>query len=374
MAELSICPHCGRSLPLDHRVDASPIVFASEASGTVETIVPVTSHGEEHEPGSAASAADSSASRSRGGEDGATTLPAFEPRSLTRLRDSDEFPTNGSGGYDPLVSPVADPHLDVFASASSDANGEDPASWPAHPVANPLATPQRAASDSTMDAEAIERAPWLVMLLASYASAMTIAVAWLLWHGYSRGAEVKATLPSTTRVSWEKRLANQTPIGEGNRVRLGRTITVDSLKFTPVSLTFGPVMLESVRPDGSVERTGGGHCLILAVMLENTSKRESFAPLERSALRHPDSGECESFIALAGSIVESYPLAISSERSVMGQNFGSLAPGHHFQTILVSEPDANDRLDGPAIWRVPVRVSPDRIVTIGIDFTPQDVH
>ena len=373
MAELSICPHCGRSQLLDPTVEASSIVFASEASRTVEMILPVTSHGEEHAPESGGSPG-SLTLQLRASEDGATTLPAYEPGSITRLRDSDEFPANGPGGYDPLASPVADPHLDAFAAGLSAENGEDPASWPADPVLKPPSTPLPTPPETTTDDEEVERAPWLVMLLGSYASAVTIAVVWLLWHGYGRGAEVKATLPSTTRVSWEKRLANQTPIAAANRVGMGKTITVGSLKFTPVSLTFGPVMLESVRPDRSVETSGGGHCLILTVMLENTSKHESFAPLERSALRYPDSGECESFLALAGSIIESYPLAMASEQSIMGQNLGSLAPGYHWNAILVSEPDTKARLDGPAVWRVPVQVSPGRIVTIGVDVTPQDVH
>ncbi len=373
MAELSSCPHCGRSLPHDPTSEATLIVFAPEASGTIETILPVTSHGEEHDPLILAPP-DASPLRPRAGEDGATVQPPFESGSSIRLRDSDEFPTNGSGRYDPLASPVADPHLDAFASVSSDAIGEDPASWPAHPVANPPTTPVPAAAEATSDAEEIERAPWLVMLLASYAGAMTIAVAWLLWHGYGRGTEVKETLPSKSRVSREKKLANLTPIDAGHRVRLGRTLTVGSLKFTPLSLTFGPVMLESVRPDQSTETRGGGPCWILTVMLENTSKHEAFAPIERSALRYSDSGDSESFLALSGSILDGYPLAMASERSILGQGFGSLAPGHHSRTILVSEPDAKDKLDGPAVWRVPVRVSPDRRVTIGIDVTPQDVH
>ena len=344
MASPLNCPHCGLPLPTEFIAEQDPIVFASLPSQTIETLLPATFCGDE----------------SPGGQPGSPVVSDVTLPDQPILRDSAEFSLNGSGEFDPLASPVADPLLDVFATADPDAKVAAPAS-----------------SQAKISLSIDEEAPppsWPFVFLASYASAMTIAVAWLLWQGRGQVAIPNDTLPKPSRTDQAKESNRIEPIPAAYRIDLEKTLTVGSLEFTPLTFRLGSVWQEFIGADGERMRADSPQCWILKVAIKNVSKKDSFAPLDLAFLRESDSGKAESFLEIARSRLESYPLAMSSERSIVGQTFPILKPGESVETLLATEPSAREAMSSGGVWRIPLRIAPDRIVTIGVNLARQDKH
>jgi hypothetical protein len=345
MTAPSTCPHCGSLIPTSPEVEPSSLVFASLPSQTIETLLPATFCGDE--------------ARSDHPSPQVANESILPDRPI--LRDSSEFSINGSGEFDPLASPVADPLLDVFASADPDAM---------HAVVSPPIPPP-------IPSESVEEEAgpsWSFVILASYASAMTIAVAWLLWQAKGRTTTPLDTLPKPGRVDREKDALNVKPIAAAYHVGIGKTLAVGSLEFTPLSFTLGTIWQEFLGVDGERTRADSPPSLILKVRLKNVSKNDSFAPLDMAFLRESDSAKAESFLEVAGSRIESYPLAVASERSIVGQTFPLLKPGESAETLLATEPSTRDAMSSAGTWRIPLRIAPDRKVTIGVDLAPEDLH
>jgi hypothetical protein len=230
-------------------------------------------------------------------------------------------------------------------------------------------------------------------LLASYASAMTIACVWLWWTGHrgnpgslnrdrnpdrswSAGLDatgVDAPIETVGPARWQEEsslVAPPEPIAEGARMALGETLRMNALEVTPLEVTSGPVRLQRIRVDGRPEhRSGGVNALHLRVQLRNASDDVVFAPLDETFVREPDRRLPETFIQDSdGHRVYAYRLPISSEWSILGQDFGELRPGEAMETIIVSDTDAPPRLNGPLTWRIRLRTAPETTTVVGVSF------
>ena len=353
-----LCPHCGRSLATAPPGDVGALVFASEASQTMETEVPVTHCGDDsarREEGSDGFVL-SNPRNGNGHGSGWVGKPAGEsaaPAAHPLFPDSDEFQSHPGAGL-----PASDPLFDVFAEAT--------APGPSGSGSTPIPSP-------TTDEHDASGPSWPLVLLGSYASAMTLAVAWLLWHGYGREATARDTLPAPSRAEIGRQ-PPPPPLPDERRASLGKTLRVGSLEVTPLALRRQPVRLEWSQADGERGEEVGPECLVLRLRIKNVAGDETFAPMERAAILRPDSGAGESFLQVDSGAIEPFPLAVASEKRIVGQSFAELKPGEVVETILVSEADGPERFVTPGTWRVKLRVTPDQLATIGVDLRPDEVQ
>lgn len=318
-----ICPRCGLVVPIDLSYDPVESPEGGHAAQTVEMIVPTTASSHD--------------------ELGASCL--------------------GPGAFEPEPVPVSSTLL----------HGEEAET---DLLRTNSAESTAAAASGTPEG----RGPGLgLVLLASYSSALTLAVLWLLLTGRLARENVTESDPIPTppglRADRSRTVAPAGPIGSGRSTTLGTPIRVGDLELTPIEVAAGPVILEHARVDGGLETREGGDAWRLRVRLRNTSDDAIFAPLDEAFLREPDRGLPPSFIELGpGDRIYMYPLAIESEWSIEGQEFRDLKPGESFETDIVAAADAPTVREGPATWRLRVRTGLDQVDTIGIGFDPGQVR
>jgi hypothetical protein len=337
--------------------------------------------------------------------DSGLTVETVIPGTVSLVDVPLPFPrVNGSGVL--LASPEPDPVLGIFvagdvrrAEAAAQASASvGPDSHPsndalASPAADPLVaalTPvppsETSAPLATPEDEAeLDRRPanWVIVLLGSYASAMTVACLWLWWQGRHR---VEASPPDETQVNvrFERGfradrsavLSPPAPIAPNRFTEIGKPLSLAALEFTPLELSQGQVMLRHRGLDGDLEsRDGGEEALVLRVRLKNTSSNQVFAPLDEAFLRQRERGSPDSFVETSGGgRIELFPLAVESEWSIVGQEFKELSPGETLETMVVSEPDATTRVSSEMTWRLRLRTSTERTDTVGVRLHRSDLR
>jgi hypothetical protein len=324
--------------------------------------------------------------------DAGRTVEAVIPQTLS----VDDFGIESPHGRDPGDATLADAGV---VTTGSSANGRSHAAWssreePATRVGFPMIEldSQRPAPGSGPPGgepawEPTRREPSrLVVWLGSYASAMTLACAWLWWHGRraepvaheSPTSEALAVAGVGQRESHSAKVAPAPPIPADRITALGRPLRVGSLEFTPVAVRVGRVELEHKGLDGSYEmRDGGEGALLLQVRLRNLSDDESFAPLDEAFVREPDRGLPESFLeSPGGERIYMYRLPQASEWSIVGQAFDALRPGETRETLLVSDEAAWSRMVGAMVWRLRLRsgADPGRSELVGVRVEPGQVQ
>lgn len=395
MTSNRMCPHCGNPIA---PVEGTELVPFREDAPTVETVIPETvctdAPAISQEPG-----------RSKhpfelGGGAPATPMDQ-EPRETRNLfrRASWEIGDDGSAEFDPLAVPIPDPFLpyaesdepgpaasvidssgrpDSPVSFDSLDSGRPHSSGSSDPLAVVLAPPDRRAPQPPISQpfESGEPEPrsWTLLLLGSYASAVTMALAYLIWINPRSPRPFRPTLPPAVRLDRSVARANPALIPEDMLTTIGRPLTIGSLEVTPLSIVKGLVELERTDQDGEVELSDGGEALRLAVRFRNLSRDQAYAPLDPAFLRQSDSGQTESFIETGGAPIELYPLALASEMAIVGQAFEAIAPGQTAESVVVSDREPMNRLLPPLVWRLKLRVGPDQTALIGVRFSLREVR
>lgn len=239
------------------------------------------------------------------------------------------------------------------------------------------------------------RSAWPMALLASYASAVTLACGWLWWTGHRGGGpsgsgpvwvagleasddpENRGGGPSDSgrRSDSSTTVEPLEPIGEDRLLTVGEPSRIDALEVVPIGVSSGSVELRRTRVDGRSEtKDGGRDALRLHLRLRNTSDDAVFAPLDEAFVREPDRRLPETFIQdEAGARVYSYRLPVSSEWEIAGQEFIELRPGEVIETTIVSDTESSGRLDGPLTWRLRLRSAPGTTAVVGVPFHADDI-
>jgi len=228
---------------------------------------------------------------------------------------------------------------------------------------------------------AAPRISWPLLLVSSYASALTLALGFILWTGrglsrldFSTSSE---PVPGTNGAS-PSRGASGTgddllPLPAPNVTDLGRPVRLGVLEVTPRSIARRPV--ELLRLEGTAEgERESSPTLVLTLELANRSTGSTLAPLDRALVRDPVPAVDQSFIEVPGGRrIAMFRLAIESEWSIQDQVFPALQPGQTVETILVSEPVALADLKGTMTWHVKLRIAPYRTDVLGVRFMAEQV-
>jgi hypothetical protein len=224
---------------------------------------------------------------------------------------------------------------------------------------------------------------WLVMLLASYASAVTLGLVWVVWSGRSLThpkVEPASTVAADTssdpglRAESSRRIATLPPIPSDRLTTLGRPIRIGQLEVLPLEVTTGRVTLVRVIKPVKVDK-GAVAALKLRIRLRNQSPDAVFAPLDEAFLRERERGERDSFIdAGQGRRIEMFPLAVESEWAIQGQQFRELGPGEAFETTVVSAANARGAVSPEMTWRIRLRTGINKTDVLGVRFQASEIR
>ncbi|QEH38250.1 hypothetical protein OJF2_68480 [Aquisphaera giovannonii] len=258
---------------------------------------------------------------------------------------------------------------------------DSPPSPASHAAAAAAAYPDQGANPDAEDPAEMAPVRWRSLLLASYASAVTLALIWILWTG--RGLR---PTPATAEPAGEARAVDRgnsfegliakpsPPLPPGNIVALGSTARLGGLEVVPSRITLGEARLE--RLEGTMDEFREvADVLILRLRLRNLSEAQAFAPLEAAFARDSGLADDGTYIETAdGRRIPMYRLAVESEWSFPDQPFTTLKPGAQADTVLVSQPVRDADLAGPFTWHVKLRTEPYRTDVLGVRFQASDIR
>ncbi len=250
--------------------------------------------------------------------------------------------------------------------------------------------PSRAASAGTppaagtsredVEIEYVNGPNWPMVVLASYASAVTLALVWWVVVPALRGrsdvdnfSAPKPAAVGTRRADRSRKVEPAPPIPADHVTTLGKPLVVGSLEVTPLDVSRTDVTLRRTALAGEgEEKEGGSGAMALRLRLRNTSGDAVFAPLDEAYLRDRDDGLSESFVELdGGGRVYLYPLPVDSEWSIVGQNFPDLKPGEAKETRVVTAADFPSTSSGMT-WRLKLRTGLNATAVVGLKVPGSD--
>ena len=401
MAKEVVCPHCGSAVAIDPPPDSILAAAPAEAHHTVELTLPATSVDVAVRFAGPIQVHDATA-RPDGmigvfvaGDTVDPPMPAFVLDDSTGSADGlfvgDPDPLLGefvppSQDSEQATHPdlavavaVAEPVAPVGPAPEADAFGGLHLDTSTPPAPRPAAARPRVEEADDDEDEEPGGISLGTVLLASYASAVTLALAYVIWSHRDHGASGPETMAADSRpdrgADGPRALKPAAAIADDHIASIGQSIRVGGLEVTPVEVRNRPVRLVRAGSESRGSgRTEPGDALQLRLRIKNASE-SPIAPLDATLVRAPEFGPPETFLETGrGDRIDPYPLAVASEWAISGQPLGALGPGESRETLIVSEKDVADRLDDPLTWRIPIRVSAGKVESIGVRFRSGEIR
>ncbi len=332
---------------------------------------------------------------------------AGEPPPLAESTSGEVALGSGSATFDVPAGLIADPILRALSESSPEGAppgqaNPSPQPAPVAPVSSSTASPDpldafrlddaapsrpptggkpKAGGTSRDDVviEYVNGPNWPMVLLASYASAVTLALLW--WVVVPRlqgGGDVdnfSAPRPAAVgmrRADRSRKVEPAPPIPADRITTLGKPIVVGSLELMPIDVSRADVKLRRASLSGEDEKGGGSGAMALRLRLRNTSSDAVFAPLDEAFIRDRDDGLSESFVEIdGGDRVYLYPLSVDSEWSIAGQVFPDLKPGEAKETLVVTAADFPSTSTGMT-WRLKLRTGLKDSAVVGVKVPATD--
>lgn len=245
--------------------------------------------------------------------------------------------------------------------------------------------PRQPEPESTRDDESPDEArfPWFQVFLLSYASAITLALSWILLTGRAIREVERPTNDSVASNDPAPPQKSSAPpvdatalplVPNENVTRIGTPIRIGDLQVTPLSVVLTRVELAGAI-DPSKYRIDDSESLVMRLQLTNLSKTHRLNPLELAYIRDQASPLDRCLITTSrGATIATFPLAADSEWSIVGQETRVLECGETLETIIASEPGVSRRIAPEMTWRVRLRIGPFRTDVVGIRFRDSDVE
>ncbi len=251
---------------------------------------------------------------------------------------------------------------------------------------------------ATYSADAVEaRQRQLVMLLllvGSYASAVTIVLSYLFFFVKAHPLESLPDIKVPTRKGGEVALTYYAPkndLAPGHVMRLGQSERFGSVKVTPVKVTRGIVKFEHGRQKGAEARQPTEPLLKLWLKFENVSRDQTFAPLDavlmfkRKTKSFGETVYANNFLGASadrkqgGTLLYVYDHPVYSEFVMADQKLDEqVSPGTSWLTFIPSEEEAV-QLSGELVWRFHFRKgyhskSRNGVTTlVDVEFSSKDI-
>ncbi len=264
-----------------------------------------------------------------------------------------------------------------------------------------------------------ESGDWFPIVLAGYASALTLLLAGLFALGWvrapesepdlmdsdeemvveaDRGRTIPELVPMGDRFVFEGRdnvdrglradrsfvTSKPVTLDQTHRVNLGEAIDLGRLRILPRRIRLAKVRMiraSLLNPDQVHRREeDDGDALWLLLEIQNRDPRMAFAPMDEAFLREPQGRAGQSFIQVdrrgdSGRIRLYDRLAVESPWQIEGQIFRELRPLEQYRTWIVSEPGIHRFLGRNAslLWRIQLRTASDQVEVLGVQVTASQV-
>jgi hypothetical protein len=213
--------------------------------------------------------------------------------------------------------------------------------------------------------------PLLFLVVLSYASAVTIACAYLAWTRPSTLDLPDLEPPkrrdkSTTLLQY---LPPNFELPRSNVLRLGESRQFGSVRVTPLRVTRGQVEFAYYNPEADETREPEGPVLKLFMRFENVSPDQEFAPLDQRLVftREPIAEsygvyKANNFVSKSSDRsqisrhVFAYDMSADSSWLLKDQNLDrEIGPGQALETFIATTPEQIETLQGSLVWRVHFR-------------------
>ncbi len=230
--------------------------------------------------------------------------------------------------------------------------------------------------------------PIAFLLVASYASAMTLACLFLLYQRkHNPGTLDLPDLipPAQTvqgkRVSLKKLfLPEEKPVPIANVLKLGESRQYGSVKVTPLRVTRGPVEFNFYKAEEDQEKDAEGPVLKLHLRFENVSPDQDFVPLDSELVYAKDvaktTGEMFNHHNFVSNVAERgkrakhayvFDLKPGGMWLIKDQHLDEkLGPGQVLETFIPTTAEEIEALEGDLVWRVHFRKGYNRTSYRGV--------
>src|SRR5262245_61558466 len=210
----------------------------------------------------------------------------------------------------------------------------------------------------------------VVILLLSYASAVTLLCGYLIWTRPSTLDLPDLEPPRTTnkKVVRLQYLPPDKLVPPANVLKLGESRQFGSVRVTPLRVTRGLVEFQFYKAESDERRDPEGPVLKLHLRFDNVSRDQEFIPLDQQLVytKEPDRKEYGLFKAnnFVCNVDDRTKLAshvfvfdIMSDNWLMKNQHldRELRPGESVETFIPTTPEQIETLTGELVWRVHFR-------------------
>ncbi len=324
----------------------------------------------------------------------ALPLPSFEPLAPPSLDPPPAKPV-----IEPAASAPSDSATETETSTDSDSASMPALRGPEMESGLPLPTlsdastspssaaPQAQAVEAAGTAEATESRPARksengksattrggmnlgIVLLFSYASAVTLILIMMLMRGNSAQPHHLESLPDVApepenKLSYVPVNATLAP---GHTLKLGEKRRFGNIEVEALRVTHEPLQFKHYSGNPGKKKPESAPVLKLWLRFTNVSTDQTIAPLDRPLLlrwvaKAGGTTEFSNQYLFPGNkrsepnaVVSTYRMPQTSDWDLVGQELDrELAPGESYETYIASSDDGTAEIQGPIVWRVQMR-------------------
>lgn len=219
------------------------------------------------------------------------------------------------------------------------------------------------------------------VVLKSYASAVTLALIWVLWTGRA-ARPPEAAAPQRDSATARRRAVEPEPPVSSEAIEpraaakpspLRKPILLDDLEITPLTVLRKSVRVSRVQQGADARAVNDRNCLVLTLRIKNLRTDDDLTPVTAQDLWNTASFAID---APPGAPIAMYTTGLRAGWTIDDQTFPTIKPGEFGDVTLVSEPVSSSRLIGAMVWRFRVATDPDRgrKVDVAVGFDVDDVH
>ncbi len=289
-----------------------------------------------------------------------------------------EIPTTSFPGAEPAFAnfgnfqpaPVAQASIPSASPAVLAAPAPSPATFVSPPTnAAPAGNtaPQIVVSNERREAT-VPRAYFV--LVASYASAVTLAFLYIWWRGSVATLDLPDIRPKIDKNGqYGLSLIPESPLPPAFRLKLGESKRYGNLMVTPLKVTKGPLEFVHFGDEKQTKPATQAPVLKLWVKFENVSSDQTFPVLDEQLLfqrvrdkDNPTQDRSNNYVCLQserkrmGKRIPVYTFPIKGDWLLKGQQLDTpVKPHEAWETYIPSNDEDLSELKGPLTWRVHFR-------------------
>ncbi|MDB5340815.1 MAG: hypothetical protein JWN70_6434 [Planctomycetaceae bacterium] len=240
------------------------------------------------------------------------------------------------------------------------------------PASPPPAAPTQTAGPAIVTSTARRDATVprvLFVMVASYASAMTLAFLYLWARPSTSTLDLPDVRPKIKNGQFGLSLVPEDPLPAAWRLKLGESKRYGNLMVTPLKVTKGPLEFVHFGDEKQTKTASQTPVLKLWVKFENVSSNQTFPALDERLLfqRAPDrdnplQDRSNNYVCLQseckreGKRIPVYTFPIGGEWLLKGQELDTpLKPSEEWETYIPTNDEDLSDLRGPLCWRVHFR-------------------